>query len=332
MAGLEDRERARILKVIEDETAAYFNKDFDAWARHWVHAPYARRLGWYARGGPLIHNGWQAESDEMREQMKAFPARNRAAAEVRRENVNIRVGADMAWVTFEQIAPNTGDAFDTPGRQHEGRVLEKHDGEWRIAACFVVGSSMELVSSPLIRVDAARRILWMNDAAAKALKAHRALTVVGARLSGADRYATERLQASIDWAADHKTYADFQNDPQMAPSRRGTLPVILGGDDDTLPDICWVTVDLQMILVSFDDEPSTLRRLESAAIVYGLTPAQLRLAALIVAGLDLVEAAGKLGVSANTTRTHLQRMFDKTGARSQAALVKLLLTVGSPLV
>ena len=65
--------------------------------------------------------------------------------------------------------------------------------------------------------------------------------------------------------------------------------------------------------------------------VYGLTPAQTRLAALIVGGQGLVEAAGRLGVSVNTARTQLRRMFEKTGVNGQPALVRALLSVLSPL-
>ena len=45
---------------------------------------------------------------------------------------------------------------------------------------------------------------------------------------------------------------------------------------------------------------------------------------------DLSAAAGKLGVSINTVRTHLQRMFDKTGVHTQSALVGLLLSAEAP--
>ena len=326
-----DDARRAVLKVIESETEAYFNKDYEAWARCWVHEPYTRRLAWYARIGGEIHQGWEMESALMRASMQAFPAPSRAARDVRRENINIRVGKDMAWATFEQVAPVTGDAFDTPGRQHEGRVLEKHDRQWKIACCFVVGSMIEIVDSPLVQVDPSRRVLWMNAAAATALKAHRTLDVVGGRLTVVDRQGAQRLQASIAWAARLESYADFQNEPQMR-TRRGTLPVFLGQSDAEVPEICWVVVDSGMILISFDDDRSVGKRLESAAIVYGITPAQLRLVGLIIVGHDLVDAARRLGVSANTARTQLQRMFDKTGVRTQPALVRALLSVAAPLV
>jgi DNA-binding CsgD family transcriptional regulator len=57
---------------------------------------------------------------------------------------------------------------------------------------------------------------------------------------------------------------------------------------------------------------------------FGLTPAELRVALLTCEGIGLVEVARRLGVSINTARTHLQRVFDKTGTRRQADLVRLI--------
>ena len=64
--------------------------------------------------------------------------------------------------------------------------------------------------------------------------------------------------------------------------------------------------------------------------LYRLSPAQVRLARLIVDGHDLAGAADLLSVSINTLRTQLQRIFDKTGARTQAALVRSLLSADAP--
>ncbi|MEQ1800697.1 MAG: helix-turn-helix transcriptional regulator [Gammaproteobacteria bacterium] len=64
----------------------------------------------------------------------------------------------------------------------------------------------------------------------------------------------------------------------------------------------------------------------SAALraTYGLTRAEVRLCERLLAGQSLAEAATALGVSRNTTKTHLARIFDKTGVRSQMALLRLL--------
>jgi DNA-binding CsgD family transcriptional regulator len=58
----------------------------------------------------------------------------------------------------------------------------------------------------------------------------------------------------------------------------------------------------------------------------------MRLAERIVAGEELPAAARTLGVSVNTVRTQLQRIFDKIGVRSQPALVRVLLSIASPAV
>lgn len=57
---------------------------------------------------------------------------------------------------------------------------------------------------------------------------------------------------------------------------------------------------------------------------FGLTAAEARLAAGLASGEDLPAAALRLGIRLTTARTHLQRIFDKTGVRSQVSLVALL--------
>lgn len=61
------------------------------------------------------------------------------------------------------------------------------------------------------------------------------------------------------------------------------------------------------------------------ALCYGLTPAEAKLAVQLVNGGSLEEAAGYLGISIHTARTHLKAIFAKTGARRQSELVAMLL-------
>lgn len=62
---------------------------------------------------------------------------------------------------------------------------------------------------------------------------------------------------------------------------------------------------------------------------FGLTPAEASFAAEIVKGDGIQAAANRLSVSRATARTHLSRIFDKTGTRRQAELVGMLLTAKS---
>jgi DNA-binding CsgD family transcriptional regulator len=65
-------------------------------------------------------------------------------------------------------------------------------------------------------------------------------------------------------------------------------------------------------------------RLAAAAAEFGLTPAEARLLAVLFEGCSVPQAAERLGVARTTARTHLQRVFDKTGARRQGDLMRLV--------
>ncbi|MEH6549638.1 MAG: hypothetical protein V7744_06600 [Pseudomonadales bacterium] len=60
--------------------------------------------------------------------------------------------------------------------------------------------------------------------------------------------------------------------------------------------------------------------------LFGLTLSEANLAILLADGMTLAEAAKKLNVTENTTRTVSKRIFSKTGVRRQAELVRLILS------
>lgn len=78
-----------------------------------------------------------------------------------------------------------------------------------------------------------------------------------------------------------------------------------------------------ILFVSDPDQPRNVDA-ERVAQLHGLTPAEGRLAAHLVQGATLDEAARQMGVALTTVRTHLKRTFEKTGTKRQAELVKLL--------
>jgi len=68
--------------------------------------------------------------------------------------------------------------------------------------------------------------------------------------------------------------------------------------------------------------PAVLRDL------YGLTPAETRLAALLITGLGLPEATTQLGIKRETGRSQLKAIFVKTSTSTQAQLAHLLTRLG----
>lgn len=64
--------------------------------------------------------------------------------------------------------------------------------------------------------------------------------------------------------------------------------------------------------------------LEALQRRYQLTPAELRVAALIAEGCSPREIAAAVGISVLTVRAHLRSLYEKTGARRQTALARLV--------
>jgi len=61
--------------------------------------------------------------------------------------------------------------------------------------------------------------------------------------------------------------------------------------------------------------------------LYGFTAAEARLAAKLATGLDLITAAEHLGITRNTARNQLQRLFAKTGTRRQSEFLARIIGV-----
>jgi DNA-binding CsgD family transcriptional regulator/PAS domain-containing protein len=65
---------------------------------------------------------------------------------------------------------------------------------------------------------------------------------------------------------------------------------------------------------------------------FGMTPAEAGFAVEILKGDGIQAAADRLSISRATARTHLSRIFDKTGTRRQAELVRVLLSTGNSIL
>ena len=75
------------------------------------------------------------------------------------------------------------------------------------------------------------------------------------------------------------------------------------------------------------DIPALGRHLVKA---FNLTPREVGVLMPLLEGCDPAEVADKLGIAVSTVRTHLQRLFAKTGTSSQAELVGLILKAMPP--
>jgi DNA-binding CsgD family transcriptional regulator len=84
-------------------------------------------------------------------------------------------------------------------------------------------------------------------------------------------------------------------------------------------------------LIVFSDPEARVGAPERAiAQMFGLAPAQARLAAALVAGETMADYADSVGISMNTAKTQMRQIFLKTGVNRQADLIRAV--AANPLV
>jgi DNA-binding CsgD family transcriptional regulator len=313
-----DSDRAAIIELIHRNRIGIWTNNFELWDSCFVHADYTARWGWWQAGGVFARRGW----DEIaRRAHDSPPPRIDAYAyDTKVLNLSLQIGNDMAWATYDQQYPEgAGQYGGGTGLVREARIFEKHDGEWKIA--FLGMMSGAPGGARIVQLDAANRIMFRSNAAAEAMAADDNIVVRNGALHFRDRRADRRLREAVTWAA-------ALDSGHM--STHGALPVLVEAGEGLATGIYWVIADGGVVLFSFGDPEVSDRRLDVAARIYGLSSAQRTLAGLVAEGLTLAEIAGRMGITANTARTHLNRVFDKTGVRTQPALVRVLLSALSP--
>ncbi len=322
----DDAETEAVLAVIEADTAAYLARDVQAWSECFLQSD---RFASYVSGadtGLIRSEGWEAFQSTFTTMMNDVPGPYRGRVE--RRNMQITVGGDLAWAKFDQLVDQTGDPMAPPQLTHEFRLLERHDGRWLIAYHAVFQPRRSAAPGPLIEVDGTGNVQWMSDQAREQLPGYEFLTVSAGRIRAIRPAWDKPLQAAIRRAANlvswHKYNAEFGE-----LGGKATWPVVLGEDDAGGVAVCMILIDDQRVYLSFGNALAPERRLQIAGAVFALSAGQLRLAKEIVDGHDLPTAANNMEITVNTARTHLRRMFEKTGVHSQIALVRVLLSAGS---
>lgn len=79
------------------------------------------------------------------------------------------------------------------------------------------------------------------------------------------------------------------------------------------------------VLLINDPERQSLPSTDTVAKLFDLTDAEARLALALSEGQRIEDAAEKLGITVNSARTYLKRIFSKTDVTRQAELVRLIL-------
>jgi hypothetical protein len=130
----EEAELAAIMKVIENETACFFARDYDCWKDNWVNEDYAFQAWNNPDGTYDAKVGWS----EVDRRTGNFIKENAVTIggtqghpNVERLNLRKRFyGNSVAHLTWEQY--NSDDEEQAYQISQEVRLMEKVDGEWKI--------------------------------------------------------------------------------------------------------------------------------------------------------------------------------------------------------
>jgi DNA-binding CsgD family transcriptional regulator len=317
------KDETDILELIHRNRIAVWTHDFETYQTCFAHADYIARWNASRSGGIFRRIGWDDVSARVRKQFEIEAYRSeRNAHETAVENLMLRIDGDMAWATFDQIYPtHPHGIYDTGGVSHEVRVFERHGGKWLIVFWGVMHGSVVSDHLPILHVSAGGEVLWQSPAAASVLEADDDLTIRNGKVRFRDSRVNEKLQAALQWAAARDTY--------LLP-RRGTLPIVVDAGDGIPMKVYWVVAEGGLIVLTLSTPGIDDDRLDIATEIFGLSEAQKQLAAHVANGLSLNEIAEKMGITANTARTHLDRVYDKVGVRTQPALVRVLLSTAAP--
>jgi DNA-binding CsgD family transcriptional regulator len=186
-------------------------------------------------------------------------------------------------------------------------------------------SSVEMLNrfpQAVLLVDALARVIFANRAAEKVLGGGLSLGHDGLR--GETLGETRLLRQAIANCAGPRSQLDGTGRRlRLSRGHRTPLTVLVVPHRS---GIHWIdALRPTAILFMTDPEQAAEVRSEWLREDFGLTPAEAGFTREILKADGLRAAADRLGMSLTTARTHLARVFDKTGTRRQAELVRLIL-------
>jgi DNA-binding CsgD family transcriptional regulator len=321
----QEADHAAIVELIHRNRIALWTADYELYASCFVHSPDTARWNASPILGIHVRYGW----DEISARVRDFFNTNAGAHgvslanahETTVENLVLHIDRNTAWATFNQRFPTPKQVISGRGFTHEVRIFERHDDAWKIVFLGYLDEDFVRDDSVMVQLDREGRVLYETTGATLALASDDDLIIRNGKLRVRDSRTNERLQSGIQWAASlDRGYI----------LSKSTLAIVHDAGDGLPAKVWWIIAESGRIWFAFGDAGLSDARLSAAAAAFGLSPAQLEVARHIAQGQTLTQIADRLGITPNTARTHLDRIFDKTGVRTQPALVRMLLTVVSP--
>ncbi|MBX3580049.1 MAG: hypothetical protein KF723_22835 [Rhizobiaceae bacterium] len=240
-----------------------------------------------------------------------------------------RLRDDGDLSTFTAIEFDARHGHVDTGHVDLFRVVNRHlSTAWQMHAMRLqptLGAIDEFVPWAVAAIDAHGRVIGMNSACEKLLAARDGIMLRDGRLR-AQRAADDRtLQIAMARTLDASRNAFLESSIAVGIGRAApasALSVQLRALYRSGP-----TPPAHPAAMAYITDPDTDRTPSEQTLtsLFGLSRQEARLAARLTGGEDLADAAVQMGISKNTARNHLHRIFEKTGATSQSSLMRLVL-------
>ncbi|MHB1938507.1 MAG: helix-turn-helix transcriptional regulator [Acidobacteriaceae bacterium] len=178
----------------------------------------------------------------------------------------------------------------------------------------------------LALLDARGRCVLLNNAAKQILDKRDGLVLSKSRLVAESPAESARLRAAIARAVDPAAIRISNGGGALLVSRRSgiSLQLIVS---PFVSGLVGVPLSVAATVYIRDSQAKIARPIDTFQSLYGLTKAEAKLATLLVEGCNISDAAEKNRVTRETVRSQLKAVFQKTGTRRQAELVRLLAAI-----
>jgi DNA-binding CsgD family transcriptional regulator len=209
--------------------------------------------------------------------------------------------------------------LNEPLHQAASLHLRLNNHGWRSS---VAGLALEQLGAAVIVTDPEGRIVELNRAGERMLSADDRLTVRHGKLGALRNFETVRLMALI--AAATTLGARGPTSCMLIGSREGGVPYTvsvtpLGTEQALSPG------PLAMVLVA--DPEQRQASATDLAHLFGFSPAESRVAAILLRGRKLSEVAVETGVRMTTLSTQLSSVLKKVGVSRQVDLIRILTSI-----
>jgi DNA-binding CsgD family transcriptional regulator len=184
-------------------------------------------------------------------------------------------------------------------------------------------AATDVVASGILLFDAACKIFFSNGPATKLLAKSDGLLAVHDRLHAARPDESAILQQLIRAATSTSVGNGIDCGGAVLISRKSRPPlrVMVAPLRNSKLGKLGATAAIAFVV---DPESKFRPRNEILSALFGLTPAECRIALLVGDGKSLPEISAELGVSRNTLKSHVASIYSKTGTSRQSQLVRIL--------